>query len=1515
MTNDAATTTNGIMSLTAGPEAATLPVNDNVLDASVSTVPYKLLLARMIQKAYADLASLTRELSLKSSDERKQKILEYCKSTRDHFIRLLVLLNWGAKEAEDVNKTLKAIQFVQENDACFALAADQLFYFRPGILAQTRAHAYDVHTAVDVLTSGEYKRLPSAIKSIIPSPPLSQSEVRETLEQLEDVIRMRLLCDEVVPVPMRAMTKIDKGSVTFRVKGEFELTLTLPGSEQHAPWRLLELKFLAQAVQDTYENVRPVWKEHQIAKIGEMTQKALYDAAIRSGWAPPPVPGQPPPVVDEQGMKWPLVAAYAYLHGVCLSYHLEILHQQALFLTKTRWKEHLRVCIEDRRTLRILYWIKTSSTSSSNVFNGNTVSTATKSPSPAANYVEISTADAQTLSQVPNSHIVTDKPPSTGPFNDTVHPDVIKSITYGEDASSQERVMRVKGYTKGYGSTNGSMELIDVLTNQPVVLSVESSKLDVENVLIVATEYHARVVVRRLYEVLVGPGTFALAPESSSKKDSDDNLENVTRKRKNLTAEASSYYAPSDVTILPWIATPPGMIVRFKGSHAVRLGVDTKTGRILVYPADSYLALGTSIPKQMKPSFLTASSHPDRIRLVEERLNQNLDDAVVALRDLGYATLIDAVEASAGYLSLGAKRDLKCTSMVDILGTRHVIFLKVDGVDNWWMGIGVLTGLLDGAEENNEVVIKQDSGGDSHQSGNTSNGNEDEGYKVWMLSTKPGEIAGTCEIDFLEVIRPPTLPTNAAVAPDDLLWKSMTAETIQQLASTCHRRISLSSVTSQLRARNIPIQYYLPDATPPVLLSPDALPCEESKIGSHRPRICIDGEYFTTYFGLNTRRDFSGCLNDHGDESPMGSVFLLVESVPSRGPRGRASRVRALGRLKKSILPPIAATISATNGEVGWDYDAVKGMVKFQFERVDGVISSLLKEWRIIAVMAKLAQQVHMARKVLQQYGVNLIRYDLQSLQLVYHQDLFVTVSYDRHAVRYKLGFGTTTTLGRNPHSMARVFLEATLNEKQDLIYVLAIITSTTPMLRALVAMEARLNSPNPFTFHKFRRNVNIIARSAFQFRIFHQPNYCVEITLLAPKKQFKIVDASTAYLPTTHEPSVAQVASKSVERPSPILAGKEGQHLVLDHIPFFSSDLQEPRWVVEGPNIAESSWCLPIPGGIVVSPELVRPALFKVEAMFEFYANLIWLYATLCKMAPHPNTNPDASPLHQVQSGLPKQTNVMFRVRKTGTIAALSVKRLEMVWTVGLKFCPQQFNIDGVRAEELAESEFGTYLTDKLESVPRGDPEIRNLLEVVAKLLSTPAQVMKDIYLTLKLETLVLNSVIENSGQPPKTKVHNVEWCFRVPEGAPAYVGGVGECAVKIDLEKQVLKCLFKFWSATGTSYVPLAYWFGATDPSLPANVGLLTVWRESADQNETLATETQPPFPTRAPPPADTVATRMYKEEQERKHFVVRFVDQVSTGRVPPNFGGPGKLYPILQLFTSPRVHRVEDLNVLGI
>lgn len=88
---------------------------------------------------------------------------------------------------------------------------------------------FDIPTAIDVLTTGTYQRLPSRIKqAYVEDDKPTRSEIAATLEKLDDVIRMRLLCDELVPPAMKYT--VGKGKAKFVVANEFEVYIV--------PWDL-----------------------------------------------------------------------------------------------------------------------------------------------------------------------------------------------------------------------------------------------------------------------------------------------------------------------------------------------------------------------------------------------------------------------------------------------------------------------------------------------------------------------------------------------------------------------------------------------------------------------------------------------------------------------------------------------------------------------------------------------------------------------------------------------------------------------------------------------------------------------------------------------------------------------------------------------------------------------------------------------------------------------------------------------------------------------------------------------------------------------------------------------------------------------------------------------------------------------------------------------------------------------------------------------------------------------------
>jgi hypothetical protein len=152
----------------------------------------------------------------------------------------------------------------------FVDTADYLYHLARVKLVNARLPPYSVLTAVDVLTLGTYPRLPTCIKvlqiykknlidknlsqknvlkdRILPPEKITDDEKNKTLINLNRVIQCRLALSELPPQLKKF--KIENGSVTFQVKNEFEIKLTLISDDFKLPWRALKINILVRDSQD-----------------------------------------------------------------------------------------------------------------------------------------------------------------------------------------------------------------------------------------------------------------------------------------------------------------------------------------------------------------------------------------------------------------------------------------------------------------------------------------------------------------------------------------------------------------------------------------------------------------------------------------------------------------------------------------------------------------------------------------------------------------------------------------------------------------------------------------------------------------------------------------------------------------------------------------------------------------------------------------------------------------------------------------------------------------------------------------------------------------------------------------------------------------------------------------------------------------------------------------------------------------------------------------------------------------
>uniref|UniRef100_A0A8C5E7H3 Mediator of RNA polymerase II transcription subunit 14 n=1 Tax=Gouania willdenowi TaxID=441366 RepID=A0A8C5E7H3_GOUWI len=200
-------------------------------------VRLSLLIEFLLQRTNHEITLLAELLPRKTDMERKIEIVQFASRTRQLFVRLLALVKW-ASNAGKVEKCAMISSFLDQQTILFVDTADRLASLARDALVHARLPSFAIPFAIDVLTTGSYPRLPTCIRDkIIPPDPITKAEKQSTLNQLNQILRHRLVTTDLPP--QLANLTVANGRVKFRVEGEFEATLTVMGDDPDIPWRLL----------------------------------------------------------------------------------------------------------------------------------------------------------------------------------------------------------------------------------------------------------------------------------------------------------------------------------------------------------------------------------------------------------------------------------------------------------------------------------------------------------------------------------------------------------------------------------------------------------------------------------------------------------------------------------------------------------------------------------------------------------------------------------------------------------------------------------------------------------------------------------------------------------------------------------------------------------------------------------------------------------------------------------------------------------------------------------------------------------------------------------------------------------------------------------------------------------------------------------------------------------------------------------------------------------------------------
>lgn len=269
---------------------------------------FSTLVSRAAEDSFLLLTELVDKLKNceQTDTEKKISILKYIQKTRQRMLRLHVLAKW-CKQVPVVEYCQQLVSTLSSHDTCFTQAADSLFFMHEG-LQQARAPIYDVPSAVEVLLTASYARLPKCIEDLGIQGALPEKHQKPALNKLETLLRSKLL--EITLPKEISQVEVSDGTVQLRVNGEFKVLFTLGYRGHLSLWRILHLELL-------------VGEKNGLVKLEESRRHALGDDLERRM------------AVSDN----PFMVVYSILHELCLALIMDTVLRQVQDLRQGRWRD------------------------------------------------------------------------------------------------------------------------------------------------------------------------------------------------------------------------------------------------------------------------------------------------------------------------------------------------------------------------------------------------------------------------------------------------------------------------------------------------------------------------------------------------------------------------------------------------------------------------------------------------------------------------------------------------------------------------------------------------------------------------------------------------------------------------------------------------------------------------------------------------------------------------------------------------------------------------------------------------------------------------------------------------------------------------------------------------------------------------------------------------------------------------------------------------------------------------
>ncbi|CAE6459018.1 unnamed protein product [Rhizoctonia solani] len=334
------------------------PEEDELPRTLMGQVPLGVAVSRLAQHAYAELGNMAETLPSQSDHDRKRHIFQYVLTTRKGFVKMYVAAKW-AENARAVQTCLDIMQYCNRAGEQLQLSSAHLSTIA-NALGSLRLRNADLLTALDVLTTGTYRRLPRITTELYtPQKPMSKEDVVKVMRDTDAAIRLRLRTIELLPTEMNSYRVAD-GRVYFTVPNRFAASFTVLGGTNDDPWWCADVEFLfdlkgersiaVQYPRTPPKQMRSVIQQETNALLAHIHNQRVAQIAEGNDLA---TINRNSDVVDA-----PLIRAFNFLQLLSLTYQLEILHAQANLMRSMGLADVLTIELSpDRKSMKIWYWV------------------------------------------------------------------------------------------------------------------------------------------------------------------------------------------------------------------------------------------------------------------------------------------------------------------------------------------------------------------------------------------------------------------------------------------------------------------------------------------------------------------------------------------------------------------------------------------------------------------------------------------------------------------------------------------------------------------------------------------------------------------------------------------------------------------------------------------------------------------------------------------------------------------------------------------------------------------------------------------------------------------------------------------------------------------------------------------------------------------------------------------------------------------------------------------------------